>query len=84
VLIERARTALGDGRWADAVAATAEHRRHYQLGLLAEEREAIAIEALWARGSAKEARRRWHRFGKRFPTSSYRHALTQLMAPGDD
>jgi hypothetical protein len=59
--------------------ATSEHARRFPDGVLAEEREAIAIEALVAAGRGDPARARFTQFVARFPDSSYRRHLERLL-----
>ncbi|MFO0602017.1 MAG: hypothetical protein U0324_02530 [Polyangiales bacterium] len=68
-LVERARVALLRARPADALAATDEHARRFPRGQFAEEREALAVQALAALGRPAEARRRAAAFHRRFPAS---------------
>jgi hypothetical protein len=57
---------------ARALELTAEHERLYRSGMLVQEREAIAIEALMRLGRRSEATARADRFLARFPASPYR------------
>ena len=79
-LLTRARRALLD-QPQRALEITAEHERDYAQGLLAEEREVIAIEALLKLGKRSEAARRAQRFVARFPGSAQRARLEQLLRP---
>lgn len=80
-LVERARAALTAGDWRGALAAAGEHAQSYPDGVLSEEREAIAVEALAGDGQAGAARARLARFVRRFPGSSYRRHLEQRLGP---
>lgn len=73
-LLERARRALSSdpGR---ALALTKEHARAYPRGVLAQEREVIAIEALKRLGRAGEADSRRGTFEERYPQSAHRRNL---------
>jgi hypothetical protein len=64
---------------ARALAATAEHRRRFPHGVLAQEREVIAIEALQRLGRQAEARARGARFFSRFPDSAYREKVRSVI-----
>lgn len=73
-LLEQARRALGsDPR--RALSLTREHETTYPGGVLAQEREVIAIEALRRLGRADEAARRLERFERLFPQSAHRRKL---------
>jgi hypothetical protein len=77
-LIERARVALHAGDHRAALRTTEMHARVYAAGVLSEEREAIAIEALIELGAIESARERLAAFGRRFPSSGYRQRLREL------
>jgi hypothetical protein len=77
-LVERARGALAASRWSDALAGAVEHAKVYPAGVLAEEREAIAVEALVGLGRVDDARDRLSSFLRRYPRSSYRRHLERL------
>ena len=68
-VLDVARTALGRGDPAHALASTDEHARRFPRGALSEEREAIAVQALAQSGRADEARSRALRFKKDHPES---------------
>lgn len=68
-LLEPARDALRGRRLLDAWPGLEEHRRRFPQGALAEEREALAIQALVLEGRAEEARRRAEQFRVRYPQS---------------
>lgn len=68
-LISRAQSALARGRGAEALAATDEHRRLFPGGRFAEEREALAIQAMVQLGQKDVARARAERFLTRYPKS---------------
>jgi hypothetical protein len=74
-VLDVGRTALGRGDGANALRAIDEHARTFPRGALAEEREAMAIQALRLLGRDAEARARLDRFRGRFPTSLIRPAL---------
>jgi len=72
--LERARTALGQSP-SVALSLANQHRSRYPSGVLAEEREVIAIEALKRLGRSAEAERRIEAFSRRYPGSAYRKKL---------
>jgi hypothetical protein len=63
-----------------ALAATAEHARKYPNGVLAQEREAIAVRALLLLGRTAEARARVSRFQATFPDSLLLPALESSVS----
>ena len=69
-LLERARDALSDNP-ARALALTEQHRAHFPAGVLAQEREVIAIQALKRLGRADAAAQRSAAFARRYPNSAY-------------
>jgi hypothetical protein len=69
--IEQARMALARGSPGDALAALDAHARSFPAGRLAEEREALAIQALSAAGRADEAAARARSFRQRWPGSVF-------------
>ncbi len=64
---------------AKALALTERHRRAYPAGILAQEREVIAIEALERLGRRSEAAARAERFLKRFPGSAHRSKIEAIV-----
>jgi hypothetical protein len=67
--LDVARTALGRGDGANALAACDEHARKFPRGALGEEREAIAVQALVLEHRTDDARARAERFRKTHPRS---------------
>ena len=67
--LDVARTALGRGDGANALAACDEHARKFPRGALGEEREAIAVQALVLEHRIDDARARAERFRKTHPRS---------------
>jgi hypothetical protein len=65
-------------RPAQALELAQKHERQFAQGVFAEEREAIAIEALLRLGRANEAAERHQRFERAFPSSTYRQRLDRL------
>jgi hypothetical protein len=74
-LLDVARTALGRGDGSNALRAADEHGRKFPRGILAEEREAMSIQALRLLHRDDEAQARLARFRGRFPSSLIRPAL---------
>jgi hypothetical protein len=70
-LVERARTALGRGDAAAALAAIDEHTRRFPRGTMSEERDAVRIQALALTGRLEDARARARDFRARFPHSLF-------------
>jgi hypothetical protein len=68
-LLDPARTALGRGDGASALDAVRKHEARFAKGKLAEEREAIAVQALVIAHRTDEARARAARFQQRYPGS---------------
>jgi outer membrane biosynthesis protein TonB len=73
-LLEKARRALASDP-NRALALTREHARSYPKGVLAQEREVIAIEALKRLGRSSEADARRGTFEERYPQSAHRRNL---------
>jgi hypothetical protein len=66
-----------------ALALTEEHRRDYPAGLLGQESDLIAIEALAALGRTGEAQDRAARFRSRYPSSAHLRRIDRLLGdPG--
>jgi hypothetical protein len=68
-LLDPARTALGRGDGASALDAVHKHEARFASGKLAEEREAIAVQALVVLHRTDDARARAARFQQRYPGS---------------
>lgn len=68
-MLDVARTALGRGNGANALVACDDHARRFPRGALAEEREAIAVQALVLEHRGEDARARAERFRKTHPRS---------------
>lgn len=73
----RGRLAAGDAEGALARAET--HRRRFARGRLWQEREVIAVKALWAMGRREAAQARAARLVERAPDSAYRRALAPML-----
>jgi hypothetical protein len=78
-LVEEARAALAGRDFRGALAAAARHQKLYPAGVLGEEREAIRVEALAGTGDRAAARDRLRAFLLRFPRSSYRRHLEEVV-----
>ncbi len=79
-LLDNARTALAHGDSARAVALTDEHARQFARPSLAEEREAIAVQALVLQGRYVDARARAARFRAAYPNSLFLPAVDSSVA----
>lgn len=79
-LLDVARRALVEGRREDAFEALGEHGRRFPRGVLVEEREALAINALVASQHYDEARERAGDFVRRFPNSLLRPSVEAALA----
>lgn len=80
-LLERAQDALRTSP-DEALALSADHAKRFPSGMLVQEREVIAVEALVKTGRRDEARARADRFKTRFPGSSHTRRLEALLANG--
>ncbi len=78
LLLERARAAL-PGNPRAAIRFVQEHQRHYPRGVLREEREVIAIEAMVRSGRRDGAALRAERFMRRYPSSVHRRQIERLL-----
>jgi len=79
-LLGLAHQALGHGDFTRALQLATRHRELYEAGVMTEEREAIAIEALFKLGDHDAARARFNAFGAKFPSSGYGARLDHLLA----
>jgi hypothetical protein len=77
-LLERAQDALRS-RPADALALCTEHERRFPRGMLAQEREVIAIEALVKEGRIPDATARADRFAAAHPSSTHQRRIDALL-----
>jgi hypothetical protein len=78
-LLEVARTALGRGNGVDALTAADAHASKFPHGSLAEEREAIAVEALAECKRFDDAKQRGERFRRSYPQSILLPAVQAAM-----
>ena len=69
------------GNPAEALSLAEQHARTYPEGVLRQEREALAIEALATTGGGEAARARLDAFEIRYPRSSHRARLERLFSP---
>jgi hypothetical protein len=77
-LLERAQDAVRS-RPAEALSLAEEHARRFPRGMLVQERELIAIEALMELGRRDEAKARAERFKARFPGSSHARRIDAIL-----
>jgi hypothetical protein len=78
-LLDRARTALGAGDAQSALATCDAHAQQFSRGVLREERERIAIEALVILDRRTEAEARAQRFDRAFPNSVQSERIHALL-----
>lgn len=78
-LLHRAQDALAASP-AKALALGQEHARRFPHGLLAQEREVLAIDALVRLGRNAEATRRAEAFARTYPSSSHRRRIDALLS----
>jgi hypothetical protein len=78
-LVDRARAALARGDPPSALDAIAKHQTAFPRGQLAEEREALAVQALVAAGRVQEAADRAGRFRKAYPTSVFLPVVDEAL-----
>jgi hypothetical protein len=79
-LLRAARSALA-GAPARALALTREHERRFPRGVLAQEREVIAIQALAAMGEGEAARKKADGFDEKYPDSPHRRGVGEVVDP---
>jgi|GEM_PF-890665 hypothetical protein len=79
-LIDAARADVAEGRFEPALAGLAAHRRRFPAGALAEDRDALAIEALVGAGRLTEAGRAAGTFEREHPSSLLRGRVRALAA----
>jgi hypothetical protein len=79
-LLDLARLALTSGHPNEALESVSEHQRRFRDGVLAEEREALAINALVLSSRYGEARDRAERFLRRYPDSLLRSSVEAAVA----
>lgn len=81
-LLDQARIALRAGRPGAALRTARSHRRRFPLGVLAEERDSILVQALASVGRKDDARSRGQRFLDRYPGSVYRPVIEAIVEKG--
>lgn len=77
-LLDTARAALVQQRPEAALEALGQHARRFAHGQLAEERDALEVQALWKAGRETEARAKGATFRKRFPQSIFIEGIDAL------
>jgi hypothetical protein len=77
-LLDTARAALVQQRPDAALEALQQHAKGYPAGQLAEERDALEVQALWKVGRDAEARSKGAAFRRRYPQSIFDAALDAL------
>jgi hypothetical protein len=80
-LIARARSALQGGSPLDALAALGLHERRFRTGALAEERDALRVEALIASGDRAAAEAAAARFEIDYPNGLMEPAVRSALSP---
>jgi hypothetical protein len=80
-LIDTARAALAHGDFEASLAAVGRHAKAFPGGRLAEEREAIAVQALAGAGRTAEARARAQTFRKNYPQSLFVPLVDAAVGP---
>jgi hypothetical protein len=83
-LLDGARAALSRGEPSQALGPLDEHTRRFPHGVLTEEREALAIQALARSGRTTEAADRASRFDKTYPTSLMMPAVKDALGAARD
>jgi hypothetical protein len=68
---------------AQALALAREHARRFPDGALAQERDAVAVSALWETGRRDEARERARRFVAEHPGSTYVGRMREILRPSE-
>jgi TolA-binding protein len=79
-LVQRAQDALRASRPVEALALCNDHAKRFPNGMVTQECEVIAVEALVKTGRKDEARKRADRFKARFPGSASIRRLDVLLA----
>lgn len=75
LLLDEARVAFAAGDYSKSLERLERHRARFPSGVLAEEREALAVRALAARGDKVEATKRARSFVAKYPESIMRPAV---------
>lgn len=78
-LTDAARTSIGRGDIAGALEELRTATAEFPTGRLAQEREALAIQALWISGRRPEARERARTFRERYPASPLLHSIEAMV-----
>lgn len=80
-LLEPARSGIARGDYRGALGAISKHQHDYPAGLLAEEREALRVRALWGLGQKPAAEAAASSFRKRYPRSGLLAWMKERPAP---
>jgi hypothetical protein len=80
-VLEPARSAIARSDYAGALASAARHQREFPNGLLAEERSALRVRALWGLGRTTEAGVEATAFRQRYPRSALLAWMKQKQNP---
>ncbi len=78
-LTDAARMAIGRGDAPGALEQLATAMVEFPTGRLAQEREALTVQALWISGQHQQARKRARAFRERFPVSPLLHSIEALV-----
>ena len=78
-VIDRAHAALARGNANAALEAVAQHQKSFPRGQLAEEGEALAVQALVAAGRTQDAANRAGRFRKAYPKSVFLPVVDEAL-----
>ena len=78
-IVERGRNALGRRAALSALEAFRDHTREYPGGQLAEERDALQVEALALAGRSDDARRKAAEFSRRYPESVFAARVAEVL-----
>jgi hypothetical protein len=81
-ILDVARTAIGRGDGAHALEAASRHQREFPRGQMAEEREALAIQALVRLERRSEAEARAARFRRSYPSSVFLPVIDVALGMG--
>ncbi len=78
-LVEQGRVALARRDWLSSLEAVRAHRQRFPNGQLAEERDALEVQALAAGGHSADARRKGEAFLSAYPQSMLRGRIDSLL-----
>ena len=80
-LTDAARTSIGLGDGLGALDKLKAASAQFPAGQLIQEREALAVQALWTSGQHQQAKERAQAFRERFPSSPLLHSVEALVGP---